>query len=62
MTFLLMAGLAGVAALVAAIGTVVRLRGWDPAWAAAWRHAWSEAGYRVSGTWFEFRDWLQSRS
>ena len=42
----------------AALGTA-RLRGWDPGWLARSRHSWSEAGYRVSGIWSEFGDWLR---
>jgi hypothetical protein len=38
---------------------VARLRGWEPAWAVRVGHSWSEAGYRVSGIWSEFSDWLR---
>jgi hypothetical protein len=53
--------LAGALALLGGAVTVVRLRGWDPAWAAAARHSWSEAGFRAAGAWGEFVDWLRSR-
>jgi hypothetical protein len=39
---------------------LTRLTGWEPAWAELVRHSWGEAGYRVSGTWAEFRDWLRA--
>jgi hypothetical protein len=41
--------------LLALFGVVL-----DLAWAVAWRHSWSEAGYRMGGTWADFRDWLRS--
>ncbi|HWF35379.1 MAG TPA: hypothetical protein VG295_08395 [Solirubrobacteraceae bacterium] len=53
---LVLGGLLGAAGAVLA---VARLRGWDPAWAAGVRHTWAEAGYRVSGIWSEFADWLR---
>jgi hypothetical protein len=57
---LLMVGLALAFALIGTVAAVGRARGWSPAWALRWRHAWGEAGYRVSGTWAEFVDWLRS--
>jgi hypothetical protein len=42
----------------AAIG-ISRLRGLDPAWVARSGHSWREAGYRLSGVWSEFGDWLR---
>jgi hypothetical protein len=56
----LMAALAALGVLVGAVVAVANVRGFEPAWAATWRHAWSEAGYRASGTWSEFVDWLRS--
>jgi hypothetical protein len=58
----LMAIVAAILAMVGAVFALARVRGWDPAWAAGWQHAWSEAGYRVGGTWAEFRDWLRASS
>lgn len=56
--------LLGIFVLLLALGAgafaVAHLRGWDPGWAVAARHAWAEAGYRMGGTWAEFRDWLRS--
>jgi UPF0716 family protein affecting phage T7 exclusion len=50
----------GVLLLLAGVGLcMARLRGWDPAWLARARHSWGEAGYRVSGVWSEFGDWLR---
>jgi hypothetical protein len=34
-------------------------RGLEPRWLVGARHAWSEAGYRASGTWAEFTDWVR---
>jgi hypothetical protein len=48
--------------LLLAAGAVLitaRLRGWDPAWVPRVSHSWREAGYRVSGIWSEFGDWLR---
>ena len=53
--------IACVLALGAAIAGVARVRGWDPAWLMGARHALGEAGYRVSGLWSEFSDWLHVR-
>ncbi|HWF49344.1 MAG TPA: hypothetical protein VG294_01770 [Solirubrobacteraceae bacterium] len=49
-------------ALLGAAGAALaaaRMRGWDPAWAARMRHSWAEAGYRASGIWSEFDDWIR---
>jgi hypothetical protein len=57
--------LAMVALLAALTGGLVALgwwRGWSAAWAGPWRHLWSEAGFRLEGSWLEFRDWLRSGS
>jgi hypothetical protein len=51
--------LAGVALLAGAALGLARLRGWDPGWLAGYRHSWREAGYRVSGVWSQFGDWLR---
>lgn len=48
--------------LLLAAGSVLcaaRIRGWEPTWMARAGHSWSEAGYRVSGIWSEFGDWLR---
>jgi hypothetical protein len=53
---------AAVAALLLAallLWGLARWRGWDPPWAARARHAWGEAGFRTTGTWAEFADWLR---
>jgi len=36
-----------------------RWRGWDPRWRRRWRHANAEAGWRLSLSWAEFRDFLR---
>jgi hypothetical protein len=38
---------------------VARWRAWEPEWALGARHAVGEAGYRVTATWADFRDWLR---
>ncbi|MBA2637714.1 MAG: hypothetical protein H0U79_05775 [Solirubrobacterales bacterium] len=48
--------LVAVAALAAA---VAGLMAWEPPWLPGARHALAEAGWRVSGTWDEFVDWLR---
>ena len=55
----LMAAIAAAFVVMALIGGVFRLGGWDPVWLTGWRHAWAEAGYRLGGTWSEFVDWLR---
>ena len=57
---LLIALLTLVALLFGAVLGLARWRGWEPGLVAASRHCLSEAGYRVSGSWAEFRDWLRS--
>jgi hypothetical protein len=51
--------LGGLLAVAGAVLGAARMRGWDPAWAARVRHSWGEAGFRVSGVWSEFEDWLR---
>lgn len=49
-----------VLALLAALAlAIARWRAWDPEWALGARHAVGEAGYRVTSTWEDFRDWLR---
>jgi hypothetical protein len=57
----LMAVLGALGAMIGLAGTLAWWRGWSPARAAACRHAFAEAGYRASGTWSEFTDWLRPR-
>jgi hypothetical protein len=54
-----LAVLAGLALLAGAALGLARLRGWDPGRLARYRHSWREAGYRVSGVWSQFGDWLR---
>jgi hypothetical protein len=56
----ILAVIAGLLALAAAAFALFRTRGWDPPWLAASRHTWAETGFRVGGTWDEFRDWRRS--
>ena len=46
-------------ALAALAWMLTAWRGLEPVWLTGTRHAWSEAGYRASGTWAEFTDWLR---
>ncbi len=55
---LLLAALLALALLVVA---AARLLAWEPRWALASRHAMAEAGWRASGAWSDFADWLRSR-
>jgi hypothetical protein len=38
---------------------LARFFAWDPAWLAGARHAVAEAGWRTSGAWADFSDWLR---
>lgn len=51
-------GLIVLAALALALA-LARWRAWEPEWALGARHAVGEAGYRVTATWADFRDWLR---
>jgi hypothetical protein len=57
---LLIAVLGGAALLTGVAVGIATLRGWEPRRLAASRHSFAEAGYRLSGSWAEFRDWLRS--
>ena len=43
----------------AAVWGSARWWAWEPAWLARFKHAGSEAGWRSSASWAEFRDWLR---
>jgi len=49
------------ALLLAGLGlwALARTRGWESPRLARARHAWGEAGFRTSGVWAEFTDWLR---
>jgi hypothetical protein len=54
--------LVGVALALLIGGAVVALTTWsarEPEWLLRSRHATGEAGWRISGTWAEFRDFLR---
>jgi hypothetical protein len=38
-----------------------RFFAWEPRWLLSARHAVAEAGWRTSGAWADFSDWLRSR-
>jgi hypothetical protein len=53
-------GLVGVALLAALVlFLATRLLAIEPRWVADGRHSFAEAGWRVSNTWDEFKDWLR---
>jgi hypothetical protein len=60
-TPLAIAAIAIGALLLAGLGlwALARTRGWESPRLARARHAWGEAGYRTSGVWAEFADWLR---
>jgi hypothetical protein len=52
-------GFAAAALLILAAVGLTRFMGWDGSRLAGARQAWGEAGYRVGGTWADFRDWAR---
>ena len=56
---LALAILLGVLALCTLAFGVVRFFAWEPAWAVRLRHATGEAGWRASGTWADFADYVR---
>ncbi len=51
----------GLLLLGAAVWALFRLFAWEPRWLLGARHAVGEAGWRASGAWADFTDWLRSR-
>jgi cobalamin biosynthesis Mg chelatase CobN len=51
--------LALVLALVGLLWLIARALAWEPRWWPRARHACQEAGWRVSGTWEDFTDWVR---
>lgn len=45
--------------LVALAWLIARALAWEPRWWARARHACQEAGWRASGTWADFTDWVR---
>jgi cobalamin biosynthesis Mg chelatase CobN len=56
---LALAILLGALALIALTIGVVRFFAWEPRWAVRFRHAAGEAGWRASGTFSEFADFVR---
>jgi hypothetical protein len=54
-----LAALGGLLALGLLVWGLARFFAWDPAWLASARHAIAEAGWRTSGAWADFTDWLR---
>jgi len=46
-------------ALAALLYGLARWWAWEPRWLVRWRHAGAEAGWRASGSWAEFMDWVR---
>ena len=46
-------------ALAALLYALARWWAWEPRWLVRWRHAGAEAGWRASGSWAEFMDWVR---
>jgi hypothetical protein len=46
-------------ALAALLYGLARWWAWEPHWLVRWRHAGAEAGWRASGSWAEFMDWVR---
>jgi hypothetical protein len=53
--------LAALFALCALVWALFRFFAWEPRWLLGARHATAEAGWRASGAWADFTDWLRSR-
>jgi len=54
-----LAVIGGLMALAALLYALARWWAWEPRWLVRWRHAGAEAGWRASGSWAEFMDWLR---
>jgi cobalamin biosynthesis Mg chelatase CobN len=54
-----LAVLGGLLALVLLLWGLLRFFAWEPRWLAGSRHAVAEAGWRTSGAWEDFTDWLR---
>ena len=56
---LALAVVAGLMALGALLYGLARWWAWEPRWLVRTRHAGAEAGWRASGSWAEFLDWVR---
>ncbi len=54
-----LAVLGGLLALALLLWARLRCFAWEPRWLAGTRHAVAEAGWRTSGAWEDFTDWLR---
>ena len=54
-----LAVIAALMALAALLYGLARWWAWEPPWLVRARHAGAEAGWRASGSWAEFMDWLR---
>ena len=58
---LALAILLGLLALASLVWGLFRFFAWEPRWLLGARHSVAEAGWRTSGAWADFTDWLRSR-
>jgi hypothetical protein len=56
---IVLAALGGLLLLGLLLWGLARFFAWDPAWLGRTRHAVAEAGWRTSGAWADFTDWLR---
>jgi len=54
-----LAVIGGLMALAALLYALARWWAWEPHWLVRTRHAGAEAGWRASGAWAEFMDWVR---
>jgi len=56
---LVAAALAALLIVVCLVWGAARWWAYEPRWTVSLRHALAEAGWRLSGTWEEFADWVR---
>jgi hypothetical protein len=56
---IVLAAIAAVLVLLSLIWALARALAYEPSWMPALRHSFAEAGFRLSGTVAELRDWLR---
>jgi hypothetical protein len=56
---IVLAAIAALVVLACAAWAFARSRAYEPQWMLSLSHSMAEAGFRVSATWAEFRDWAR---
>ncbi|MFZ2051252.1 MAG: hypothetical protein WB698_14150 [Solirubrobacteraceae bacterium] len=56
---IVLAAIAAVLVLLSLIWALARALAYEPSWMPVLRHSFAEAGFRLSGTFAELRDWLR---